>query len=50
MEDKKEIIIPSVPKEDREQIEMGYHSIPNWLLYTLGIVISIGLYVGILYK
>ena len=40
-------IIPNVPKEEREQIEIGHHNIPNWLLYTFGIIIVIVLCVGL---
>jgi len=39
-------IIPNVPKEERSQIEIGCHNIPNWLLYALGIIIVVGLCVG----
>lgn len=39
--------IPNVPKEEREEIEIGYHYIPNWLLYVFIIVAVIGLCVVI---
>lgn len=45
----RKIIIPNVPKEERETLEIGYHNIPDWQLYVFGIVI-IGLYVGFIIK
>jgi hypothetical protein len=36
-------IIPNVPKEERDGIEIGYHNLPNWLLYTFGVVIFAGI-------
>jgi hypothetical protein len=37
-------IIPNVPKEERSQIEIGYHNIPNWLLISTGIIIELFLF------
>lgn len=44
------INIPQVPKEDREQIEIGCHNIPIWMLYTLGVVIIAGIITGLIFN
>lgn len=38
-------VIPNVPKSERQSFEIGFHDIPNFILYLLGVIIIILLYI-----
>jgi hypothetical protein len=48
IENMKKITIPNVPKEERESFPIGCHDIPNWMLYTLGVMIILNFIFGML--
>lgn len=34
-------VIPNVPKNERQSFEIGFHDIPNFILYLFGVIIII---------
>lgn len=43
MNNKKNRIIPNVPKDERISFDVGYHQLPNWLLISFVIIVFVGI-------
>jgi len=43
MENTKNRIIPTVSKDERVGFNYGYHNLPKWLLYSVGLIIVFGI-------